>query len=99
MLIATSFLFQDTESKIFREFEEIHLKNIMNELGAKSANDLRIEVELQTILDPCPKCQGQMNVFEAKYNAKIDIYSSGAIKTEKLNELYPEFKVENPFKK
>ena len=96
---AASFYLLDTESKIFSEFEDAHLKEVMNQLGAKSANDLKIKVELQTILDPCPKCQGQMNVFEAKYNAKIDIYSSGAIKTEKLNELYPEFKVENPFKK
>ncbi|MCT4216968.1 hypothetical protein HZP46_16005 [Elizabethkingia anophelis] len=85
--------FQDTESKIFREFEDLHLKEIMNQLGAKSANDLKIEVELQTILDPCNICQGQMTVFEAKYNTKIDIYSSGAKDGEKLYELYPNFKI------
>ena len=65
----------------------------MNQLGAKSANDLKIEVELQTILDPCNICQGQMTVFEAKYNTKIDIYSSGAKDGEKLYELYPNFKI------
>ncbi|CAM3716920.1 hypothetical protein ELOC111193_17685 [Elizabethkingia occulta] len=85
--------FQDTESKIFREFEDLHLKETMNQLGAKSANDLKIEVELQTILDPCNICQGQMTVFEAKYNTKIDIYSSGAKDGEKLYELYPNFKI------
>lgn len=88
--------FQDTESKIFRGFEDNHLKDVMNQLGAKSASDLKIEVELQTILDPCNVCQGQMKVFEAKYNAKIDIYSSGADKTKRLNELYPKLKIENP---
>lgn len=41
-------------------FEEIHLKNIMNQLGAKSANDLKIGVELQTILDPCNVRQKQI---------------------------------------
>lgn len=88
--------FQDTESKIFREFEDVHLKQIMNQLGAKSANDLKIEVELQTILDPCNICQGQMNVFQAKYNASTTIYSSGAKDSKNLNDLYPGLKVENP---
>jgi len=91
--------FLDTESKIFREFEDIHLKEVMSQLGAKSANDLKIEIELQTILDPCDVCQGQMKTFEAKYNTKIDIYSSGAKKTENLNKLYPKYIVENPYKK
>lgn len=91
--------FLDTESKIFREFEDIHLKEVMNQLGAKSANDLKIEVELQTILDPCNVCQGQMSVFQAKYNAEIKIFSSGAKKTENLNKLYPKFTVEKPLKK
>lgn len=68
----------------------------MNQLGAKSASDLRMEVELQTILDPCNVCQGQMNVFVAKYNAQIDIYSSGAKDTKVLNDLYPKFEVFNP---
>ncbi|HFK5546231.1 TPA: hypothetical protein ACG0AR_003116 [Elizabethkingia anophelis] len=90
--------FLDTESKIFREFEDVHLKEIMNQLGAKSASDLRMEVELQTILDPCNVCQGQMNVFVAKYNAQIDIYSSGAKDTKVLNDLYPKFEVFNPKK-
>ena len=71
----------------------------MNQLGAKSANDLKITVELQTILDPCPKCQGQMSVFQAKYNAEIKIYSSGAESTEDIGRLYPKFIVENPLKK
>lgn len=88
--------FQDTESKIFREFEDVHLKQIMTQLGAKSANDLKIEVELQTILDPCNICQGQMTVFGAKYNAKIDIYSSGAKDSKNLNALYPKLKVKKP---
>lgn len=91
--------FQDTENKIFREFEDVHLKNIMKQLGAKSANDLKIEVELQTILDPCPVCSKQMKSFEAKYNAEINIFSSGAKNTESLNNLYPRYIVENPFKK
>lgn len=91
--------FQDTESKIFREFEDVHLKEIMKKLSAKSANDLKIEVELQTVLDPCNVCQGQMKVFQAKYNAKIDIYSSGAKDTKVLNDLYPKYKVEDPLKK
>lgn len=90
--------FKDTESKIFREFEDIHLKKVLNQLGAKSANDLRIDVELQTILDPCNVCQGQMKVFQAKYNAEINIFSSGANETRKLNELYPRFIVEKPLK-
>lgn len=88
--------FQDTESKIFREFEDLHLKGIMEQLGAKSANDLKIEVELQTILDPCNVCQGQMKVFQAKYNAEINIYSSGAKDTKTFNSLYPILKVEKP---
>lgn len=91
--------FQDTESKIFREFEDIHLKEVMSQLGAKSANDLRIETELQTILDPCMKCQEQMVKFQAKYNAEINIFSSGSESTKKLNNLYPKYKVEDPFKK
>ncbi len=37
-----------------------------------------------------------MNVFQAKYNAKINIYSSGAKKTPKLEKLYPKLKVEKP---
>ena len=96
---AASFYLLDTESKIFREFEDAHLKEVMNQLGAKSANDLKIEVELQTVLDPCNVCQGQMKVFQAKYNAKIDIYSSGAKDTKVLNDLYPKYKVEDPLKK
>lgn len=71
----------------------------MKQVGAKSANDLRIEAELQTILDPCIKCQEQMVKFQAKYNAEINIYSSGANNTERLIELYPKYKVENPYKK
>ena len=71
---------------------------MLNQLGAKSANDLRIKVELQTILDPCNVCQGQMKVFQAKYNAEINIFSSGANETRKLNELYPKFIVEKPLK-
>ncbi|MDV3636956.1 hypothetical protein CMU84_17560 [Elizabethkingia anophelis] len=90
--------FKDTESKIFREFEDVHLKEIMNQFEAKSANDLRIDVELQTILDPCPICQKQMRTFEAKYNTKIDIFSSGANDGEKLNELYPKLKIREPKK-
>ena len=39
-----------------------------------------------------------MNVFEAKYNTKIDIYSSGAKSGEKLKELYPKLHVENQLK-
>lgn len=68
----------------------------MNQLSAKSDSELQIEVELQTILDPCKICSGQMNVFQAKYNAKINIYSSGAKKTPKLEKLYPKLKVEKP---
>ncbi|MCT4331163.1 hypothetical protein HZP13_15720 [Elizabethkingia anophelis] len=70
----------------------------MNQFEAKSANDLRIDVELQTILDPCPICQKQMRTFEAKYNTKIDIFSSGANDGEKLNELYPKLKIREPKK-
>ncbi|UIR55064.1 hypothetical protein LZQ00_12320 [Sphingobacterium sp. SRCM116780] len=84
--------FQDTESKLFREFEDSHLKKVINQLGVKSVNELKIEAELLTLLDPCNVCQGQMNVFQAKYNAKINIYSSGANNTQKLIELYPKFK-------
>ncbi len=68
----------------------------MKQLCAKSADDLKIEVELQTILDPCPVCSGQMNVFQAKYNAKINIYSSGAEKTQILENLYPKLKIKKP---
>jgi len=68
----------------------------MENLGAKSANDLKIEVELQTILDPCHVCSGQMNVFQAKYNAKINIYSSGADNTQILEKLYPKLKIKKP---
>lgn len=32
----------------------------MNQLGAKSANDLKIGAELQTILDPCNVRQKQI---------------------------------------
>jgi hypothetical protein len=91
--------FQDTESKIFREFEDDYLKQIMKELGAKSTNELQIEVELQTILDPCSVCQGQMSKFQKLYNAEIKIYSSGAKSGEKLIEFYPKFEVKNPKKK
>lgn len=71
----------------------------MEKLGVKSVNDLKIEVELQTILDPCNVCQSQMSVFQAKYGAEIKIFSSGAESTEDLGRLYPKFNVENPFKK
>ena len=37
-----------------------------------------------------------MRTFEAKYNTKIDIFSSGAENGEKLNELYPKLKTINP---
>lgn len=90
--------FLDTESKIFREFEDVHLKGIMQELGAKSTDQLRIQVELQTILDPCNVCQGQMSKFQNLYNAKIKIYSSGAEDGEKLLELYPKLEVKKPLK-
>jgi hypothetical protein len=71
----------------------------MKQLGAKSANELQIEVELQTILDPCSVCQGQMSKFQKLYNADIKIYSSGAKKGKILEELYPRLKVEKPIKK
>lgn len=90
--------FQDTESKIFREFEDIHLKQIMKDLGAKSTDELRISVELQTILDPCNVCQGQMDKFQKLYNADIKIYSSGAKGGFNFNKLYPKLEVINPKK-
>lgn len=91
--------FLDTESKILREFEDVHLKQIMQELGVNSANELRIEVELQTILDPCKICQGQIDKFQKIYNAEIKVLSSGAEKTKDLIDLYPKFEVINPKKK
>jgi len=39
-----------------------------------------------------------MSTFEAKCNTKIDIYSSGAKKTEDIKRLYPKFEVINPNK-
>jgi cytidine deaminase len=71
----------------------------MKELGAKNADELHIEVTLQTILDPCNVCQGQMQRFQQLYNTKIKVYSSGAKKGEKFKELYPKFNVKNPKKK
>jgi hypothetical protein len=68
----------------------------MKQLCAKSADDLKIEVELQTILDPCHICQGQISIFEAKYSSKVTTYSSGAKDTKRLNDLYPNLKVEKP---
>jgi hypothetical protein len=91
--------FKDTESKIFREFEDTHLKQIMKELGARSTDELRIDVMLQTVLDPCAICQGQMSKFQKLYNAKIKIYSSGAKDGEKLIKLYPKTEVKRPLKK
>ncbi len=91
--------FLDTESKILREFEDVHLKQIMQDLGVNSANELRIEVELQTILDPCKICQGQIDKFQKIYNAEIKVLSSGAEKTKDLIDLYPKFEVINPKKK
>lgn len=90
--------FLDTESKIFREFEDVHLKQIMKDLGAKGTDELRIEVNLQTILDPCTVCQGQMSKFQKLHNAKIKIYSSGAKNGEKLIELYSKHEVKRPLK-
>jgi len=43
LLLTISFL--NTESKIFRGFEDNHLPKIMENLDAKSANDLKIEVD------------------------------------------------------
>ncbi|HEX9981616.1 MAG TPA: hypothetical protein VGB50_13730 [Flavobacterium sp.] len=83
------FRFLDTESKIFREFEDLHLKHIMKELGTKSADELHIEVTLQTILDPCNVCQGQMQRFQQLYNTKIKVYSSGAKTGMRFKKLYP----------
>ena len=91
--------FLDTESKIFREFEDIHLKQIMKELGAKTTDELKIEVELQTVLDPCNVCQGQMDKFQKLYKAQIKIYSSGAQDGIILGKMYPKFRVEKPIKK
>jgi hypothetical protein len=90
--------FQDTESKIFREFEDDYLKQIMKDLGAKTTDELQIKVDLLTILDPCSVCQGQMSKFQKLYNAEIKIYSSGAADGKKLKDLYPKFEVKNPKK-
>ena len=54
----------------------------MNQLGAKSANDLKIEVELQTILDPCNICQGQMTVLKLSIIQRL-IFIVVALKMEK----------------
>lgn len=91
--------FLDTESKIFREFEDAHLKGIMKELGAKSTDQLRIKVSLQTILDPCNVCQGQMSKFQKLYNAKIKIFSSGAKDGYIFKKMYPKLHVDKPLKK
>lgn len=52
--------FLDTESKLFREFEDVYLPQYMKEFGVNTADELKIEAELQTILDPCVMCQKQM---------------------------------------
>ncbi|SDI48564.1 hypothetical protein SAMN05421846_108122 [Chryseobacterium taeanense] len=71
MFNTVSFLFLDTESKTSREFEHIHIKELMKQFDAKTTADLKIEVELQTILDPCHVCSGQMNVFQQNIMQKL----------------------------
>lgn len=77
------------------EFEDVYLPQYMKEFGVKSADELKIEAELQTILDPCAMCHKQMDRFQEMYQAKITVYSSGASKTPKINDLYKVLEVKN----
>ncbi len=76
----------DSELKIIiSEIEENLMKN-MDLSGAK------IELEINSILKPCPVCSRELKRFEKLYNAKVTVHSTEYEKMRLFENAYPRYK-------
>jgi hypothetical protein len=77
----------DTENKILREMDA--------DIQENQRPNTRVEIEIETQLEPCEVCSREINAREKMYDTEIEVKSSESKTLENFEKNYPEYKNPN----